>query len=60
VTASLAMGGESVMHVVYSGDQGALAAQLQARGWQVQSGPGVLRIRRAAAPPPQPSGQNAG
>lgn len=58
-TTSLAMGGVSVMRVTYSGDQGALAAQLQARGWQVQSGPGVLRIRRAAAPPP-PSGQNAG
>jgi hypothetical protein len=60
VTTSLAMGGVSVMRVVYSGDQGALAAALQARGWQVQSGPGVLRIRRAAAPPAASSGQNAG
>jgi len=59
VTTSLAMGGISVMRVTYTGDQGALAAALQARGWQVQSGPGVLRIRRAAAPP-APSGQKAG
>ncbi|MBY8827870.1 heavy-metal-associated domain-containing protein [Hephaestia mangrovi] len=57
-TTSLAMGGVSVMRVTYAGDQGALAAQLQARGWQVQSGPGALRIRRAAAPPP--NGQNGG
>ena len=57
-TTSLAMGGISVMRVSYSGDQAALAAALQARGWQVQSGPGVLRIHRAAAPPP--GGQRAG
>ena len=57
-TTSLAMGGVSVMRVSYSGDQAALAAALQARGWQVQSGPGVLRIHRAAAPPP--GGQRAG
>jgi hypothetical protein len=45
-----------------SGDQAALATALQARGWQVQSGTGVLRIHRAAAPPPSPaaSGQKAG
>lgn len=55
-TASLAMGGISVMRVIYSGDQGALAAALKARGWQVQSGPGVLRIRHAASAPSQ-SGQ---
>lgn len=59
VTTSLAMGGVSVMRVSFTGDQGALAAQLQARGYQVQSGPGVLRIRRAAAPPPT-TGQKAG
>ena len=49
-TTSLALGGTSVMRVVFSGDQNALAAALQARGWQVQSGPGTLRIRRAAPP----------
>ena len=59
ITTSLAMGGVSVMRVTYAGEQAALAEQLQARGWQVQSGPGVLRIRRSAAPPPT-SGQNAG
>jgi hypothetical protein len=60
-TTSLAMGGISVMRVTYTGDQGALAAALQARGWQVQSGPGVLRIHRAATPaPPPPSGQKTG
>ena len=59
-TTSLAMGGVSVMRVTYAGDQGALAAQLQARGWQVQSGPGVLRITRRAAAPPPATGQNAG
>jgi hypothetical protein len=60
VTTSLAMGGVSVMHVTFAGDQGALASQLQARGWQVQSGPGALRIRRAAAAPPPASGQKTG
>lgn len=60
VTTSLAMGGISVMHVAYNGDQAALAAALQARGWQVQSGPGVLRIRRPAAPPSPSSRPAAG
>lgn len=60
VTTSLAMGGISVMHVAYNGDQAALAAALQARGWQVQSGPGVLRIRHPAAPPSPGSRPAAG
>jgi hypothetical protein len=55
-TASLALGGVSVMRVAYAGDISALAAALQARGWQVQQGTGTLRIRRgapaAAAPAP--------
>jgi hypothetical protein len=57
-TASLALGGVSVMRVNFAGDQAALAAALQARGWQVQQGPGTLRIRRggpAAPAPPSPS-----
>lgn len=58
-TASLALGGVSVMRVGYGGDLAALAAALQARGWQVQQGPGTLRIRRAAAPSPTPSGAPA-
>jgi hypothetical protein len=58
-TASLALGGVSVMRVNFAGDQAALAAALQARGWQVQQGPNTLRIRRAAppaSPSPSPSG----
>lgn len=56
-TTSLALGGISVMRVTYAGDIGALKAALTARGWQVQEGAGVLRIRRAQAAP-QPSGDN--
>jgi hypothetical protein len=56
-TTSLALGGVSVMRVGFDGDQAALRAALEARGWQVQEGQGVLRIRRVApangAPPPQ-------
>ena len=58
-TDSLAIGGVSVMRVAYQGEIGALAAALQARGWQVQQGAGTLRIRRAAAPAPAPSGTPA-
>jgi hypothetical protein len=63
-TSSLALGGVSVMRVSFSGDQSALAAALQARGWQVQQGPNTLRIRRAApgapaSPSPSPSGTPA-
>jgi hypothetical protein len=55
-TASLALGGVSVMRVAYAGDLSALAAALQARGYQVQQGPGTLRIRRGApAAPSQPT-----
>jgi hypothetical protein len=63
-TASLALGGVSVMRVTYEGELGALAAALQARGYQVQQGVGTLRIRRGApvaaqppaTPPPSPNG----
>lgn len=63
-TASLALGGVSVMRVTYEGEIAALASALSARGWQVQQGLGTLRIRRgapaaapaAAAPSPTPSG----
>ncbi|HYZ49221.1 MAG TPA: heavy-metal-associated domain-containing protein [Sphingomonas sp.] len=51
-TASLALGGVSVMRVSYEGELGGLAAALQARGWQVQQGPNTLRIRRGAPPAP--------
>jgi len=58
-TTSLALGGVSVMRVNYDGDVAALHAALEARGWQVQEGQGVLRIRRVppastAAPPQAP------
>lgn len=47
VTSSLALGGISVMRVAYDGQIASLRAQLEARGWSVQEGAGVLRIRRA-------------
>ena len=50
-TSSLALGGVSVMSVTYSGSLSALRQQLESRGWQVQEGPGTLRIRRAAPAP---------
>ncbi|WBY08694.1 hypothetical protein PIB19_04400 [Sphingomonas sp. 7/4-4] len=49
------------MRVSYDGSLASLRAALEARGWQVQEGPGVLRIRRgggAAAPAPSPTPQN--
>lgn len=59
-TASLALGGVSVMRVSYAGELGGLAAALQARGWQVQQGPNTLRIRRGGpSPSPSPSGTAA-
>ncbi len=59
-TTSLALGGISVMRVVYAGDIAAFRTALAARGWRVEEGGGVLRIRRAAAtpPPPPPSPDN--
>jgi hypothetical protein len=45
-TTSLALGGISVMRVSYDGSIGGLRAALEARGWSVQEGSGVLRIRR--------------
>jgi hypothetical protein len=54
-TASLALGGTSVMQVNASIDIDALRGALEARGWRVQQGAGVLRISRAA-PAPAPGG----
>ena len=54
-TTSLALGGISVMRVSFDGSQAALRAALEARGWSVQEGTGVLRIRRGAAPQASPS-----
>lgn len=50
-TTSMALGGISLMRVTYEGSQGALTATLRARGWQVEEGPGVLRIRRGGGTP---------
>jgi hypothetical protein len=50
-TTSLALGGISVMRVSYDGPIGSLAAALEARGWTVQEGTGVLRIRRPGSGP---------
>ncbi|WP_174297896.1 heavy-metal-associated domain-containing protein [Sphingomonas bacterium] len=47
VTASLALGGTSVMRVAFAGDPDLLKAQLQARGLQVFGSGATLRIRRA-------------
>lgn len=68
-TTSLALGGISVMRVSYDGPIGSLRSQLEGRGWQVQEGPGVLRIRRAGGggggsaqptPTPQPTDSSNG
>ncbi|TPG21547.1 heavy-metal-associated domain-containing protein [Sphingomonas koreensis] len=56
-TTSLAIGGVSVMRVSFSGAQASLAAALQARGWQVESGAGALRIRRGSPPGASPTGE---
>ena len=50
-TTSLALGGVSVMRVSYDGSIAGLRAALEARGWQVQEGVGVLRILRAGPAP---------
>ncbi|MEG3180140.1 heavy-metal-associated domain-containing protein [Sphingomonas sp. LT1P40] len=60
VTTSTALGGVSLMRVTYEGSQASLRAALEARGWQVQEGAGVLRVRRgggtpAPAPAPAPT-----
>ena len=48
-TTSLALGGISVMRVVFDGDIGALRLALSARGFRVEEGGGTLRIRRSTA-----------
>jgi hypothetical protein len=53
LTTSLALGGTSVMRVTFNGDPAALAAALQAQGWQVSGAGASMRISRGApaAPP---------
>jgi len=50
-TTSIALGGISVMRVSYDGPIGSLRAALEGRGWSVQEGTGVLRIRRPGGEP---------
>ena len=45
-TSSLALGGTSVIRVVYQGDPAAFRSALQARGWKVSGSGGSLRISR--------------
>jgi hypothetical protein len=47
ITTSLALGGTSVIRVTYSGDGAALAAALQAQGWNVSGSGASLRISKA-------------
>lgn len=54
-TTSMALGGISVMRVTFEGNQASLTAALRARGWQVEEGPGVLRIRRGGGAPAAPA-----
>lgn len=48
-TASLALGGYSVIRVDFADDIELLKAALVARGWRVEAGADVLRIRRGAS-----------
>jgi hypothetical protein len=60
VTTSLALGAISVMRVSYDGDPAALAAGLEARGWQVTRGAGAIRIQRASGPAPAADDKTGG
>lgn len=51
-TTSLALGGVTVMRVMFEGDIGSLRISLQARGWTVEEAGGALRIRRGGGSPP--------
>lgn len=51
-TTSLALGGVSLMRVVYDGDPAGLKAALEARGYQVLGSGPTLRVRRSQLAPP--------
>ena len=55
-TTSLALGGQSVMRVLYDGDPELLRTSLQSRGFQVLGSGQSLRIRRALQLPPDITG----
>ncbi|CAN5271386.1 hypothetical protein BH09PSE3_BH09PSE3_06750 [soil metagenome] len=54
-TTSLALGGTSVMRVSFAGDLAGLRAALAGRGFRVDEGGGILRIRRSDAAEPTPA-----
>jgi len=51
-TTSTALGGVSVMRVVFDGDPATLRTALESRGWQVVGSGQTIRIRRAPQLPP--------
>lgn len=53
LTTSPAIGGTSTMRVTFSGDPAALAAALQAQGWQVSGSGASLRISRPGTGGPE-------
>lgn len=53
LTTSLALGGISTMRVTFTGDPAALAAALQAQGWQVSGSGASLRISRPGSGGPE-------
>ncbi len=53
LTTSLALGGTSTMRVTFTGDPAALAAALQAQGWQVSGSGASLRISRPGTGGPE-------
>lgn len=55
LTTSLAVGGTSVMRVTYVGEGAALAAALQAQGWNVSGSGSSIRISRPGAAAPAPA-----
>jgi hypothetical protein len=51
ITSSLALGGTSILRVTFVGDPNALAAGLQAQGWNVENVGGVIRMSRPRGGP---------
>ncbi len=51
---SLAVGGTSLMRIIYSGDVAALRASLAARGWVLEGEGSALRMRRAGSDGAEP------
>lgn len=58
-TTSLALGGVSIMRVVFDGDPARFRAALEGRGYQVFGSGTTVRIRRPQLPPPDVAPDNA-